>query len=83
MARMTLVAEPRHAHLQQVVVDGPVGFMTIGTIFANRRMLMKKRPSSLRMAGITIFVDALLYELRRIGCSVGIVAVRARQLSFP
>ena len=80
---VTLGAKPRHAHFKQAVIDAAVRFMAIRTIFRNRRMLMKKWPASLGMAGITVFIDARLLELRRIGRAVGVVAVRAGNLPFP
>ena len=83
VGRVTLVTEPRHAHFKQAVIDGTVGFMAIGTIVRNRGMLKKVGPPSLRMTGVTVFVDACLLEHSRIRRSVRVVTVRAGNLSFP
>ena len=57
--------------------------MAIGAIFYDRRMLPKKRPAPLGVAHVTGFIDAWLYELRRIRRAVRVVAVRTGHLSFP
>jgi hypothetical protein len=57
--------------------------MAIGAIFYDRRMLPKIRPASLGVAHVTGFINAWLYELRRIRSSVRVVAVRTGHLSFP
>ena len=80
---MTLVAQPRHAHLKQVVIDRTVGLVTIGTIVNNRRMLKKKWSTPLCMAGVTVFVNAVLLELRWVGASMRVMAIGTRDLAFP
>jgi hypothetical protein len=62
-AIVTLVAEPRHPHLEQALVDRAVRVVAVGTIIENRRMLKEKRASSLCMTGVTVLVHAGLYEL--------------------
>ena len=42
----------------------------------------RERPASLSMAGVTVFIDAGLLELERIGRAVRIVAVSTSQLAF-
>ena len=79
---MALIAQPWHAHFEQTIIDGPVGFVAVGTIFGNRGMLVKKGPSSLRMAGVTVLVDAVLFELGRIRTAVRVVAIGADDLAF-
>jgi hypothetical protein len=79
---VTLGAEPRHAHFKQAVINGPVGFMAVGAIIRNRRMLMKEGPSPFRMTGVTVLVNAVLFELCRIGRAVRVVAVRADDLAL-
>jgi len=80
---MTLVAKPRHAHLEQTVIIGAMRLVAVGAVVSNRRMLVKKRPAPLGVAGVTVLVDAGLYELRRIGRAMRIVAIRTGHLSFP
>ena len=56
--------------------------MAIATVFKRRRMLPQKRPAPLGVAGVTVFIDAGLLELGRIGGAVRIVAIRASELAF-
>ena len=79
---VTLVAKPRHTHFKQAVIDAAMRFVAIGAIVRNRRMLKKKWPPPLRMAGITVLVDAVLFELCGIGRSVRVVAVGADDLAL-
>jgi hypothetical protein len=51
--------------------------VTIGTIFHHWWMLVQERAASFGMAGVTILVDAGLFELRRIGRAVRIVTACA------
>ena len=83
VTRVTLVAQPRHAHFEHTVIDGAVRFVATGTIVGNRRMFMKVGPSPLRMASVTVLIDAVLFELRRIGAPMRVVAVGTSDLSFP
>ena len=83
MGRVTLSAKPRHAYLEQAVIDAAVRFVAIGAIINNRRMLKKKRSAPLGVAGVTVLVDTRLYELRRVRSSVGVMAIRTGNLSFP
>lgn len=79
---MTLTAKPRISDFQQAVVDRAMRFVAISATFQNRRMFPQKRPSPLGVAGVTIFVDAGLPELRRIRASVRIVAVGTDHFPF-
>ena len=69
-------ADPRVCDLEKPVIDGSVGLMAIATVFKRRRMFPQERPAALSMAGVTVFIDAGLFELGRIGGAVRIVAVR-------
>jgi hypothetical protein len=69
-------AKPRVRDFEKPIIDGSVGLMTVATVLKRRRMLPQKRPAPLGMAGVTVFIDAGLSELRRIGGAVRIVAVR-------
>ena len=69
-------AEPRIGHFEQPIIDGSVGLVAIATVFKRRRMFPQERPAALSMAGVTVFIDAGLFELGRIGGAVRIVAVR-------
>ena len=80
---VTLGAQPWVGDFEQPVVYRAVRLMAIGAIFYDRRVLPKKRPASLTVAQVTGFINAWLYELRRIRSSVGVVAVCAGHLSFP
>ncbi len=57
--------------------------MAIGAILDDRGMLPEERAASLRMTRVAIFIDACLFELRRIRGPVGIVAVCTGHLPFP
>lgn len=83
VTRVTLVAEPRHPHFKQAVVDRTVGLMAMGAILKNRRMLVQVGPPSLGMAAIAVLVNARLLELRGIRGAMWVVAVRTGHLSFP
>ena len=50
------VANPRHAHLQQLWIAAAMGIVAVGAIFHHRRMLPKERPSPLGMAAQTVFI---------------------------
>ena len=80
---MALSAKPRVGNFQQPIVDRSVRFMTVGTIFQDRRMFPQEWPTSFRVACVTIFVDAVLPELRRIRAAMGIMAVGANDLALP
>ena len=75
-AHVTLGAQPRVANFQQPVVHRAVRFVTIATAFKHRRMFMQKRSAPFGMAGVTVLVDARLFELRGIRRAVGVVAIR-------
>jgi len=83
VGRVTLVTEPRHAHLEQVIIDRAVGLVAIGATFSNRRVFKKKRAAPFRMTGVAVLVDTDLLELRRVRRSVGVMAIRTCNLSFP
>jgi len=77
---VTPVAEAWLRDLQELVVIGAVGFMTVRAIFAHRRMLPEKRSAFLRVAAIAVLIDRVgLDELLR-SRPMGIVAVRASHL---
>ena len=80
---VTLSAKSWVSNFEQPVVYRAVSLMAIGAIFYDRRVLPKKRPAPLGVAQITGFINACLYELRGIGCTVRVVAVRTGHLSFP
>ena len=80
---VALSAKSWVTNLEQPVVYRAVRLMAIGAIFYDRRVLPKKRPASLGVAHVTGFINACLYELRRIRSSVRVVAVRAGNLPFP
>ena len=75
-------AEPRICDFEKPIIDGSVGLVAIATVFKRRRMFPQKRPAPLGVAGVTVFIDAGLLELGRIGGAVRIVAVRTSQLAF-
>ena len=68
-------AEPRICDFEQPIIDGSVGLVAIATVLKCRRMLPQKGPAPFGVAGVTVFIDAGLSELRRIGGAVRIVAV--------
>ncbi len=75
-------AEPRIGHFEKPIIDGSVGLVAIATVFKCRRMLPQKGPTPFGVAGVTVFIDAGLLELGRIGGAMWIVAVRTSQLAF-
>lgn len=79
---VALGAEPGVRDLEQPVIDCSVRLVAVGATFKCRGMWPEKRPAPLGMAGVTVFVDAGLLELGRIGGAVRIVAIRADELSL-
>src|SRR5262245_16147438 len=79
---MTRSAEPRVRDFEEPIIDGSVGLMAIATVFKYRRMCPQKWPSPLGVTGVTVLIDAGLFELGRIGGAVRIVAARTNELSF-
>src|SRR5690242_5613372 len=79
---MALRAEPRVGDFQQPVVDRAVGLMAVGAVFKRGRMFPQERTAPLGVAGVTVLVDASLFELGGIRRSVRVVAVAAADFSF-
>src|SRR5262250_2972895 len=80
---VTLSTEPGVRDLEQPVIDSSMRLVANRTIFKRRWMRPEKRPAPFGVAGVTVFVDAVLFELRRIRSAVRVMAVRASELSFP
>ena len=80
--QMALGAQPGDANFEKPVIIGAVRVMAVGTVFQHRGMLPHKRATSLGMAGITVLVDACLFELCRVRRAVRVVAVGAGDLAF-
>ena len=80
---VTLSTESWISHFEQSIVHCAVRFVAIGTIFHHGWMFPQKRAASFRVAGITIFINAVLLQLSRARASVRIVAVGAGYLSLP
>lgn len=80
---VTLSAQPWVSNFEEPVVYRAVRLVTIAAILQNRRMLPKKRPAPLGVAHVTGFINACLYELRRIRSSVRVMAVGAGHFPFP
>lgn len=78
---MALGTQPWIANFKQTVIDRTMRFMTIGAVFHHGRMFPKKRPAPLGVAGVAVFIDACLFELRRIGTTMRVVTIRA--CNFP
>ena len=79
---VTLGAQSRVGNFEQAIVDRAVGFVAVGAIFPHRRMFVQKRAAPFRVAQITGFIDARLFELGRVGSSVRIMAVGTGQRAF-
>ena len=62
-AVVTLVTESRLPYFEQFVIDRTVRVMTVGTIIEDRRMLPEKGAAPFAVTGVTVLVDARLYEL--------------------
>ena len=77
---MARSAKPRVCDFEKPIIDGSVRLMAIATVFKRRRMFPQKQPAPLGVAGVTVFIDAGLLELRRIGGAVRIMAVRTGYL---
>ena len=56
--------------------------MAVAAIFQDRRMLPEEGPASFGMACVTIFIDAVLPELRWVGATVRIMAVGANDFAL-
>ena len=79
---MARSAKPRVCDLEKPIIDGSVGLVAVAAVFKCRRMLPQKGPAPFGVAGVTVFIDAGLLELRRIGGAVRIMAVRTGYLAF-
>jgi hypothetical protein len=82
LRHMALSAKPGIADFEQPVVNRAVRLMAIGTILESRRMLPEEWPAPLSVAGVTVLVDACLFELGGIWTAVRIVTVRAGHLAL-
>ena len=80
---VALLAEPGHADFQQLRPGGAVRFVAAHAIFLHRRMFPQKRPAPLGVTLVTVFVDRAFGQHFRIGASVRIMAIGARDLPFP
>jgi len=60
---VALGAEPGIGDLEQPVVDGSVGLMTVGAALKRRWMRPEEWSAPLGVAGVTVFIDAGLLEL--------------------
>jgi len=79
MARST---EPRICDFEKPVIDGSVRLVTVATVLKRRRMFPQKRPAPFGVTGVTVFIDAGLLELGRVGGAMRIVAIRTGELAF-
>lgn len=79
---VALRAQARVGDFQEPVVDGAVRLMTIGAVFKRGRMFPQERTAALGVTCVTVFVDARLFELGGVRCSVRIMAVAAADFSF-
>ena len=79
---VALVAEPRHAGLQQLRAGGTMRFMAVHAIFHHRRMLKQERATSFRMALVAGLVDRAFDQQLGIGSSMRVMAIRTGDLSF-
>jgi hypothetical protein len=75
-------AEPGVCDFEKPVINSSVRLMAVATVFKRRRMFPQKRSAPLGVAGVTVFIDAGLLELRRIGGAVRIMAVRTGYLAL-
>jgi hypothetical protein len=80
--RVALSAQPRVGNFEQAIIDGAVRLMASGAILQDRRVFPKKGSAPLRVAGVTVFIDARLHQLRWIRRSVRIMTIRTGDLSF-
>ncbi len=79
---MALSADPWVRNFEKPIVDRAMRFVTIGTTFHCGRMFPKKWTAPLRVAGVAVFIDASLLELRGIRTPVRVVAVGTGELPF-
>src|SRR5262249_60156247 len=79
---MARSAEPGVRDFEQPIIDGSVGLMAIATVFKYRWMCPQKWPAPLGVAGGTVFIDAGLFEVGRVGGAVRVMAVRTGKLAF-
>jgi hypothetical protein len=80
---VTGIANPGHAHLQQLWVAAAVRLVTVGAVLHDRRMLPHERPPAFGMTAIAILVDRVLNQLARVRTSMRIVATGAGNFAFP
>src|SRR5882672_10315169 len=78
---MTLLAEPRRAHLQQRRVVRAVRCMADRAIFVDGAVLPEERAAPFRVTGVASLIHAVVDHELRAERSVRVVAVRARHFS--
>ena len=79
---VTLRTEPWIRHLEQSVIYCSVRIVAVSAIFERRWMRPQKWPASFGVAGVTIFIDARLFELCRIRRAVWVMAAGTCHLAF-
>ena len=57
--------------------------MAIGTVLKHWRVFPEKGPAPFGMTGVTVFIHAGLFELRRIGRAMWVMAIRTSKFSLP
>lgn len=76
------VADPRHAHLQQLRVAAAVRLVAVGTVFHNGGMLPQEWTPAFGMTTEAVLVDRALNELAWVRTSVRVVATGAGDLAL-
>ena len=79
---MARIANSWHTHFQQLGIVGAVSFVTVGTIFHDRRVLIQEWAAPLCVAGQTVFVHRALDQLLGIRRSMRIMAAGASDFTL-
>src|SRR5450755_2808207 len=76
------IANPGHAHLQQLRIAAAVRLVAVGAILHDRGMFPEKWSPAFGMAAIAILVDGALNQLTGVWASMRIVATGAGDFAF-
>ncbi len=82
MRRVALVAQERRTHLQEAFGNRAVGVVAVAAILVDRLMAMHEGAALFHVAGVAGLDHAIALDQLRTDRTVGVVAVRAGNLSF-
>ncbi len=79
---MTLLAQERHAHFQQIGGHCAVGIVAIGAVFRHRLMVPKEGPALFRVTLETGVIDRVADKITGPRRAMGVVTIGAYDLAL-